>query len=194
MRFNAPFRTLCKILMNSPAPHTSSLRYFFLSRVATTLSTQMLMVIVAWQMYDMTGSAYDLGLVGLVQFVPALALSLFVGQVADRHDRRLVLLACVLGQSAVAALLVAGTWGGWLSRAWILAASRGLGVAKAFQMPTQQAVLGAISLDLFAVLFGGVTALLPVFARDVLHTGTWALGPLRSAPCPPSSSAARPRC
>jgi MFS family permease len=259
--------------MNSTAPRTSYFRYFFFSRVATTLSTQMLMVIVAWQMYDMTGSAYDLGLVGLVQFVPALALSLFVGQVADRHDRRLILLACVLAQASMAALLVAGTWGGWLSREWILVVSLGLGIAKAFQMPTQQAllpmlvpqaqlpkalaansagtqlativgpavggfiyvagagavygacaamslfaaamiflirvervriarepvtlrsvfagigfiwqreaVLGAISLDLFAVLFGGVTALLPVFARDVLHTGTWALGLLRSAP------------
>lgn len=43
-------------------------------------------------------------------------------------------------------------------------------------------VLGAISLDLFAVLFGGATALLPIFARDVLHTGSWGLGLLRSAP------------
>jgi hypothetical protein len=43
-------------------------------------------------------------------------------------------------------------------------------------------ILGALSLDLFAVLFGGATALLPVFARDVLHTGPWALGVLRAAP------------
>jgi hypothetical protein len=43
-------------------------------------------------------------------------------------------------------------------------------------------ILGAISLDLFAVLFGGVTALLPIFARDILHTGPWGLGFLRSAP------------
>ncbi len=43
-------------------------------------------------------------------------------------------------------------------------------------------ILGAISLDLFAVLLGGATALLPVFARDILHTGPWGLGLLRSAP------------
>src|SRR5258705_2305469 len=43
-------------------------------------------------------------------------------------------------------------------------------------------LLGAISLDLFAVLLGGVTALLPIYARDILHAGPWALGVLRSAP------------
>jgi MFS family permease len=43
-------------------------------------------------------------------------------------------------------------------------------------------ILGAISLDLFAVLFGGATALLPIYARDILHTGPWGLGLLRSAP------------
>jgi MFS family permease len=45
-----------------------------------------------------------------------------------------------------------------------------------------QIVLGAISLDLFAVLLGGATALLPIYARDILHLGPWALGALRSAP------------
>jgi len=47
---------------------------------------------------------------------------------------------------------------------------------------SRQAILGAVSLDLFAVLFGGATALLPIFARDILHTGSWGLGLLRSAP------------
>ena len=47
---------------------------------------------------------------------------------------------------------------------------------------SNQIVLGAISLDLFAVLLGGATALLPVYARDILHLGPWALGVLRSAP------------
>ena len=46
----------------------------------------------------------------------------------------------------------------------------------------RQVLFGVISLDLFAVLLGGVTALLPIFARDVLHTGPWGLGLLRSAP------------
>jgi MFS family permease len=47
---------------------------------------------------------------------------------------------------------------------------------------SQPAVLGAISLDLFAVLLGGATALLPIYARDILHTGAWGLGILRSSP------------
>lgn len=250
-----------------------SFRYFLLCRMSATLLLQMLMVIVAWQMYDLTHRAYDLGLVGLAQFIPSLALCLLVGQVADRHDRRRILMACMVLQCVIAVLLIAATHGGWLDRSVLLLASVGLGIARAFQMPTQQAllpmlvpqsllpralalnaagtqfatitgpaaggflyvagastvygccvgmgmfatlmlgliryeraiprreqvtlqslfagisfiwrrkeVLGAISLDLFAVLFGGATALLPVFARDVLHTGSWGLGLLRSAP------------
>jgi len=46
----------------------------------------------------------------------------------------------------------------------------------------KKAILGAVSLDLFAVLFGGATALLPIYARDILHTGPWGLGILRSSP------------
>jgi len=250
-----------------------SFRYFALSRIATTMSTQMLMVIVGWQMYDITHSAYDLGLVGLAQFIPALTLCLAVGHVADRYDRRYILMACQIVQGGIALLLTAGTLSGWLGRELLLVASLGLGTARAFQMPTQQAllpmlvplslypralainsassqlatilgpavggfiyvagaavvyiacaamcllaivmiylihydharparepvtlrslfagisfiwqreqVLGAISLDLLAVLFGGATALLPIFARDVLHVGSWGLGLLRSAP------------
>ncbi|WP_206956665.1 MFS transporter [Trinickia acidisoli] len=259
--------------MNNSVLQLSSFRFFFLSRMAMTMSTQMLMVIVGWQMYDLTHSAYDLGLVGLAQFVPALALCLLVGQVADRYDRRYVLIGCQIGQCAVALALTAGTLGGWLGRDVLLLASCALGTARAFQNPTQQAllptlvplsalpkalainsagsqfativgpaiggflyvagaglvysacaamclfaaammvlinhrteraprppvtlgtllagiefiwkreqILGAISLDLLAVLFGGATALLPIFARDVLHVGSWGLGLLRSAP------------
>lgn len=106
-----------------------------------TMSNQMLMVIVAWQMYDITHSAYDLGMVGLAQSVPALTLCLVVGQVADRYDRRRILIGCLLAQFGVALLLIAGTLGGWLGREVILIASLGLGTAKAFQLPTQQALL-----------------------------------------------------
>ncbi len=267
--------------MNNPknnSPHNlllayPSFRFFFLGRIVTTMANQMMMVVVAWQMYDLTRSAYDLGLVGLAQFAPSLLLSLLVGQVADRFDRRRVLAWCLAGQLLVALGLVAGTGGGWLNRDAILLASLLLGAAKAFQMPSQQAlgpllvpaevlpralamssagsqfaiivgpalggflyvagaatvytvcgllfltaiwlvlavriaqppnareavslrtlfagvtfiwrrkeILGAISLDLFAVLLGGATALLPIFARDILHVGPWGLGLLRSAP------------
>lgn len=237
------------------------------------LSTQMLMVIAGWQMYGITHSAFDLGLVGLAQFVPALALCFVVGQVADRCDQRRVLMACLVVQASIGGLLISGTIGAWLGRGIILLASFGLGTVRAFQQPAQQAllptlipldvlprglaltsggtqlanilgpaiagfafvagsvvvysacggmsvfaivmiasisaercrvgrepltiksgfagitfiwhrkeVLGAISLDLFAVLFGGATALLPIFAREVLHVGSSGLGMLRSAP------------
>lgn len=259
--------------MSNPLREYPSFRRFFLSRIATTMANQMMMVVIGWQMYDLTRSAYDLGMVGLAQFLPSLALTLVVGQVADRFDRRRVLAWCLSGQLLVAVVLVAGTLGGWLDRETILVAAVGLGAAKAFQMPTQQSlgpllvpptvlpraisvsaagsqfaiivgpaiggfiyvagpqavyavcgalflvavvmvlavqvdhvpakreavsleslfagiafiwrrkeVLGAISLDLFAVLLGGATALLPIFARDILHVGPWGLGLLRSAP------------
>lgn len=248
--------------------------HFWTGRISTTMANQMMMVAVGWQMYDLTHSAWDLGMVGLAQFIPALLLTLVVGQVADRFDRSRVLAVCLAGQLLVTLSLIWGTLGGWISREFIFIASVALGTTKAFQMPTQQAlgpllvpasilpralafnsagaqfaiiagpaiggfiyvagaqtvyavcsllfvlalafilqirlapgatiarqpvslqnllagihfiwerksVLGAISLDLFAVLLGGATALLPIFARDILHCGPWALGLLRSAP------------
>ena len=260
--------------MENPLTVYRSFRYFWYSRITATLSNQMMMVAVGWQMYDTTHSAYDLGLVGLFQFLPSLALTLVVGHVADRYDRRRILQGCQLLQLLVALWLVLGTHGAWLSRDAILLASVALGVVKAFQMPCmaalmpvlvppvvlpralainsaggqaatiigpalggflyvggssivylscglfalagialigqvtpirevppqrepvslqtlfagvsfiwrRKAVLGAISLDLFAVLLGGATALLPIYARDILHTGPWGQGMLRSAP------------
>ena len=259
--------------MKNPAFAVPSFRYFFLSRCATTLFNQMLMVIIGWQMYDTTHSAYDLGLVGLAQFIPALAFCLVVGQVVDRYDRRKILLGCLVAQFSIALLLIVGTFEGWIGRELILIASFSFGTAYAFQKTALQAllpalvppsvfpralaintagsqfativgpaiggflyvagasvvygicaamclfsitmiylvryaqtpsarkpvtlqslfagigfiwhrkeVLGAISLDLFAVFLGGATALLPIFARDILHTGSWGLGLLRSAP------------
>lgn len=246
---------------------------FWVGRVAATTANQMLMVAIGWQMYTLTGSAWDLGLVGLFQFVPALALVLVAGHVADHALRRRVLGWCMASQAAVAVLLLAAAQGGWASRELLLGLSIAIGSAKAFQMPAQQAlvpqlvpeavlpralafsaagmqvsiiggpavggflfaagaptvyatcallfaiagvlyaglrhaqaalakkpislatvlagvhfirhrpmVLGAISLDLFAVLLGGATALLPMFAMDVLHVGPWGLGLLRAAP------------
>lgn len=246
--------------------------YFWLARLAAVLAQQMLMVAVAWQMYDVTGSAWDLGLVGLFQFVPALLLTLPAGHLVDRLRRGRIFAACVLAQGGVALLLVLATQKGFVSRELILGLSIVLGACRAFQMPTQQALvpmlvptalleraitlsttgmqtavicgpalggviyaagaamvygtcgglmllafalmqgvhdryqpsqeettlssvlagvefvwknkvlLGATSLDLFAVLLGGATALLPIYARDILHTGPQGLGLLRAAP------------
>jgi len=248
------------------------------ARIFGTTGNQMLMVAVGWQMYELTGSAWDLGLVGLYQFMPALLLTLVAGHVADRVHRGRIIAGCLVTQATVAMILVAATqgWGAhhaWASRELLLAVSVLLGVARAFQMPAQQALtpvlvppamlpramafssagmqaaiiggpalggvifvagatavyatctflfatgcgliavlrydhappprepvtlrtllagvefvwqrkalLGAVSLDLFAVLLGGATALLPMFAKDILHVGPWGLGLLRGAP------------
>jgi MFS family permease len=259
--------------MRNPLFVYRSFLLFFLSRFATTTASQMVMVVIGWQMYDLTHSAFNLGLVGLCQFLPAVALTLVVGQVVDRYDRRRVLAWCLAGQLMIVLWLIVATLGGWVTRDAILVASLGLGATRAFQMPTQQAlgpllvplevlpralattaagsqcalilgpalggfiyvagaqvvyivsavlfaaavtlatmihlehapmarepvsaqslfagitfiwnrkeVLGAISLDLFAVLLGGAVALLPIFAKDILHVGPWGLGLLRAAP------------
>jgi MFS family permease len=262
-----------------PEPETISLLSLtgfvrlWLARLASVAASQMMMVALGWQMYDLTGSAWDLGLVGLLQFIPALALALVAGHVIDRLHRGRILAWCLAAQLVVGGVLCAGSLGGFASRDLLLAASLVLGAVRAFQMPAQQAlipqlvpqavlpralafssaglqgaiiagpalggalyaggaaltygvcaalfalacglclllryehrapapapltldsllagvrfvaghkvVLGAISLDLFAVLFGGATALLPIFARDQLHTGPWGLGLLRGAP------------
>jgi MFS family permease len=258
--------------MSSTAPLSASFRHFLWTRLLGTFANQMLLVALAWQMYDLTASPWDLGLVGLVQFAPALVLTIPAGQLVDRVDRRLVLGFSLGLQGVVALVLAWGTWGGWVQRDLILTLSVVLGIVRALQAPAQQAivpslvpreqlpkamatstammkiaviggpalggflyatgaevvyglctaasfaslgfvasirraaplprepvtlstlfagfrfiwthkiVLGAISLDLFAVLLGGATALLPIYAKDVLHAGPWALGLLRSAP------------
>ncbi|MBV5331113.1 MFS transporter, partial [bacterium] len=113
---------------------------FWLARLAGTIAIQMLMVAVAWQMYDITSSAWDLGLVGLFQFVPALLMTLPAGHVVDRLHRGRIFAACMLTQTAVALLLVAAIQGGFATRELILVVSVALGVARAFQMPAQQAL------------------------------------------------------
>jgi MFS family permease len=245
---------------------------FWLARLIGVIGNQMLMVALAWHMYDLTGSAWDLGLVGLFQFFPALLLTLPAGHVVDLWHRGRIFAACMGTQALLALLLASGTQGDFVTRELILTLSIVLGVARAFQMPAQQALtpllvpryllpraiavsssgmqaaiiigpalggvlyvggallvysscfvalvcggllaltvhyqrhsiaraaslqellagvayvweqkvlLGALSLDLFAVLLGGATALLPIYARDILNTGPVGLGLLRSAP------------
>lgn len=245
---------------------------FWLARLAGVMANQMLMVALAWHMYDITSSAWDLGLVGLFQFLPALLMTLPAGHLADRLHRGRIFAVCMLAQAGVALLLVVATQRGFATRELILAISVVLGIARAFQMPAQQALtpllvpqqllqsaiavsssgmqvaiicgpalggllyatgattvylscavllllsggltlvvryqhrpsalaaswgsvlagvafvwqrkllLGATSLDLFAVLLGGATALLPIYARDILFTGPAGLGLLRAAP------------
>ncbi len=74
----------------------------WVARIFGTAGTQMLMVALGWHMYELTHSAWNLGLVGLYQFVPALLLALLAGHVVDRHHRGRILAACFWVQGAVA--------------------------------------------------------------------------------------------
>src|SRR3954467_6794788 len=102
--------------MTSPPSLTAppSFLRFWVGRVAGTMANQMLLLVVAWQMYDLTGSAWNLGLVGLFQFAPALALALVSGHVADRHDRRAIVSMSLTLQLAAALLLLLATHEQWL--------------------------------------------------------------------------------
>lgn len=244
-------------------------------------------VAVAWQVYQLTHSALDLGLTGLALFLPGLLFVLAAGHAADRYDRRKIILLCYTLQAVCTAVLL------WLSlSSWPLANGRiwpiyavliGIGLGRAFSGPASSAMLpslvpkdhfvnavtwgatvyqianmsgpavggllftlplmgaleslhgaplvyvftlamllsfivlvgmirspmersskkgftmrtvlagleyvwqtklllGSISLDLFAVMLGGATALLPIFATEILHAGPRGLGLLRAMP------------
>ena len=247
-------------------------QYFIGARGTSEFASQMATVAVGWQIYALTNSAFALGMVGLVQFLPTAILVFVAGHASDRFDRRRVLQACQIVEGLAAAFLAAGTFGGWLTAPMIFAAVAAFGIATAFESPagaallpavaptgmlqkataistgawqiaaitgpafgglayaaspglpylvmavfwvcaailngaikverpaiakelpttgelyagvafvrSDPAILGTISLDLFAVLLGGATALLPIYAKDILHTGPWGLGLLRGA-------------
>jgi MFS family permease len=251
-----------------------SFSLYLAARIIATLGVQMQSVAIGWQVYEVTGRVFDLGLIGLAQFAPFVLLVLPAGELADRWDRRRIISACLVLQLLCSVFL----WGSSLSpltSVWrIFAALTLFGAARAFMMPASQAilinivapesfgravalnssmfhmavivgpviggfvylggptlvyasvaglltssiglmlfvrsraapsaapgpaslarvleglrfvwmrkvVLGAISLDLFAVLLGGAVALLPAYARDVLHADSTGLGLLRAAP------------
>jgi MFS family permease len=247
--------------------------FFFWARSFSEFAYQIGAVALGWQVYALTGSAFDLGMVGLVQFVPTAVLTFAAGHVADRYERKRVVQICQIVEGLTAAFLAWGSMAGWLNVTEIFCAAAVLGAATAFEDPASAAllpgvtpqgmlqkgaaissgayqvaaisapalgglayavspglpysamaafllaggilsgairldrpvvakepptfaalfagvkfvrrspaILGTISLDLFAVLLGGATALLPIYARDILHTGPWGLGVLRAAP------------
>jgi MFS family permease len=253
--------------------HRSGFAWFLGARSLSGIANQMLLVALAWNMYDLTHSAWDLGLVGLYQFVPALVMTLPAGHAVDRWNRVHIFRWAVWAQALVSAAAGLAIWTHTDSKTLILVLSVILGVIRAFQMPTQQAmlpslvpqqglaravalssgvmqfgviggpalggvlyavdagldylvcailsvlaltaswgmprltrqtvahpvgwaevlaglrfvrhrktVLGAVTLDMFAVLLGGATALLPIYARDILDVGPTGLGLLRAAP------------
>ncbi len=255
-------------------------RLLWIAKVASVLAMQLQAVSIAWIVYDRArltrdegDSLFLLGMVGLVQFVPILVLSLFGGQAADRFHRKTIMIVS-FGAEALCALalvwialspdaplwtifIVAAVFGisrsffspamsslqptlvpraelpnaiAWGSLAWQGASIAGpalggylyagagwlpfasagvllvaaMALVAAIHEPVRAVtvtgrslalildglvyvrrnpiVFGAISLDLFAVLLGGATALLPAFARDVLHIGPDGFGHLRAAP------------
>jgi MFS family permease len=253
--------------------HVPAYRFFWIGRVLASLSYQAIGVVVGWQIYALTHSTFALGMVGLAQFLPLLLLTLVVGHVADRIDRRRILMLCRTIEGLTAATLAAATFMHHIRPAGVFFAVALIGAARAFENPSTQAlvpnlvpedlvpqaiafsssanqaasilgpalggflyvagphvayasagclflvaaalavgirlwrptekksavtatsifsgihyirdhknILGAISLDLFAVLLGGATALLPAYAHDILHTGPWGLGLLRLSP------------
>ena len=255
-------------------------RFYFVARLTATIAQMAMVIVIGWQVYDIAretmgirDAAFQLGLIGLVQFVPLFVLTPFSGWAADRIDRRYIARAALLLELGCAAILGVATYSGAISLPILFAVAALLGVARAFAGPALGAlapnlvprdilpraialgstawqtgaiagpalggllydvtphlpyafsaalfavaaaclfaippipraamaggspwrqmvdglsyvrrnrlVLGAITLDLFAVLLGGVVAMLPVFARDILAVGADGLGPLRAAP------------
>jgi MFS family permease len=246
---------------------------FLAARFSAIIAYQMVAVAVGWQIYELTHSAMNLGLVGLVQFIPSMLLVLVVGYAADRFDRRRLVAVAQTVEASAVLILCWGSIGGWVSRDLIFLLIFSLGVGRAFAFTTLQTLvpslvdqetlpkamavnasvmqasiivgpmlggflyiagpaivygvcavlfivsallisgiqirrsvpkrepvslatifagvsyirskpvlLGAISFDLFAVLLGGATALLPIYARDILFASPLGLGMLRSAP------------
>jgi MFS family permease len=252
--------------------HGAYVRFLYV-RVAASVALQLQVVAVGWQMYELTGSPFYLGLIGLVQFVPVIAFFLLTGHVADRYDRRLVTFAGEVVEALAVAVLAVASATGRLTPALLLAMAFVVGTGRAFEQPSVQsvlpnivpaaalpraiaastsasqaavfagpalgglliafsptlvfavcaaiwlsaglvmlgiaverttvprtpvdlktlfsgvgfivrhkAVLGAVLLDLFAVLLGNATAVLPIFARDIFVAGPFGFGLLRAAP------------
>jgi MFS family permease len=230
-------------------------------------------VAIGWKIYAITGDAFDLGLVGLIQFIPAVVFTLLIGHLTDRYDRRTILRGAQATMGAAAALLIVVFLDPTPTVSLLFAAVFLIGTARAFESPASQSLvpavvptallprataawatsnqtgiicgpaaggliyafkpvlvpalafilfgaaitlvtlihierrtprreppslssvlagfryvrqrprlLGVIPLDLFVALLGGVTALLPIYAKDILMAGPIGLGLLRSAP------------
>jgi MFS family permease len=243
------------------------------SRIFSSLGQQLLQAVMAWQVYDLTGSALSLGILGLLRFIPALTLSLVAGVVADRFDRRRIAQVTQIVPFSCALVLAFGTSAGWITADMVYGTVFLLGLASAFEAPARTALLtgivkpetfanavtvnnifqkigsvtgptaagviiatagvstayasfcfcaavawialalvpykqqpntrkragiaeikegvrfvrerqvlwGAMTLDMVAVVFGGAAALLPVYAKDILDSGSTGYGILSSS-------------
>src|SRR5260370_19174088 len=135
--------------MPEPAAASSLTRHpsfvlFWFARSFPNGAYMMQGVAVGWQIYELTNDPFDLGLVGLAQFVPLVGFSLIIGQVADLFDRRLVVATCQVGKALAALALAIGTARGALSRDAMLAILFVSGTPRAFEIPTLHALLPGI--------------------------------------------------
>lgn len=265
----------------------AALRYrefniFLLVRFAMVFAWSMQFVVIEWEVYSLTKDPLSLGIIGLMEVIPAVSLALFAGHVVDQKEKRRLLMQCILGFSIISFGLFLITWpeawkamtstqtlyaiyglvfiGGivraflgptifslfsliiprkvypnaatWSSSVWQFGAVLGpaiagltihwigvhwslclifgfsllalLSLSQISEKPilntnigepvlqslkegirfvwNKKIILGAISLDMIAVLFGGAVALLPVFAQDILKVGPEGFGVLRAAP------------
>src|SRR5277367_6499716 len=104
------------VAKTAPSPRAAfgyrDFRLYQAPRLLSTIANQMLSVAVGWQVYELTRRPFDLGLVGLVQFLPAIGLSLLTGHTADRFDRRKVVMVCYVALAFLSVLLYVSTRAG----------------------------------------------------------------------------------
>jgi MFS family permease len=269
----AAFRIMRSVMAEPSLLSLPAFRNFWFGRLATTAANQIFSLVIGWELYEITGSAWYLGMAGLVQFLPVLVSFAIAGDLADRLDRRKILVTVSAGNAVLGAILWGASLNGMMSVELLLGVSVFVGLLRPFQMSSTQALtallvppilltraialgsggsqamfiaapalagfvliagpvyvyalltlvaltgsvcfflaryrfikpeprpfslaqllggfaflwreralFGVISLDLFAVMLASVTALLPVFAKDVLQVDAWGLGLLRAAP------------
>jgi MFS family permease len=113
---------------------------FWLARLSATMGYHMLAVAIGWKIYELTNSALDLGLVGLIQFIPSVILTLLIGHAADRYDRRLIIRLAQSIYVIATVMILAAMLAHVLSRELLFVAVFLIGCARAFEMPTAHTV------------------------------------------------------
>jgi hypothetical protein len=122
-----------------------SFLFFLLSRSLSRFSSQIGAVAIGWQIYDLTGRAFDLGMVGLIQFLPTALLVFVAGGAADRYPRKRVVQLCQVAEALTASYLCWGSYAGSLTELQLFAATFVLGIAGAFESPSTAALLPLIA-------------------------------------------------
>ena len=113
---------------------------FWLARLSATMGYHMLAVAIGWKIYELTNSALDLGLVGLIQFIPSVVLTLLIGHAADRYDRRLIIRSAQSIYVIATVMILAAMLAHVLTRELLFVAVFLIGCARAFEMPTAHTV------------------------------------------------------